>query len=247
MVDETEDYDSDSKDLKEIAELFKNEVNLTYRLVEELYTSKQDEKGLEEKDSQKFFEMALVYLMRYLEIFNREFFIKLLTLRPRIMMKTQKSTTDQKKLLISYEVSKKDRKKNKLLISYKEILEYLIHGDPDEFIPSLMAKKIYNEIFSYEKMGFEIFIKKLLDQHLDLDFTNESKNRNLEFGISLQNYKEYRNKIVHGKHRLSLKEKEFSVMELETLIIEYIRLVEELVYPKYFKKRLRESELKDWN
>ena len=35
---------------------------------------------------------------------------------------------------------------------------------------------------------------------------------------------------------MSLKDKEYSVLELRDLIIEYIRLMEELLYPNYFKK-----------
>ena len=51
---------------------------------------------------QKFYEMAIVYLMRYLEIFNRDFFIKLFTLKPEIMIIPQQSKKDQEKLIISY-------------------------------------------------------------------------------------------------------------------------------------------------
>lgn len=225
MDDNKEIYTDDLKDLKEIAELFKSEIDRTYRLVEEFYATKKENKGIEAQDLRKFYEMAIVYLMRYLEIFNRDFFIKFFALRPEMMTKPQKSKKDQEKLIISYD----------------DVLENYVHGDPLEEIPRIMAERMYNEIFSYEKMDFAIFIKKLLDDYLDLDFTNECKKRRLEFGILLQRYKKYRNVIVHGKDRLSLKDEKFSVMELEKLIIEYIRLVEELVYPNYFKK----SEVKD--
>lgn len=169
--------------------------------------------------------MALVYLMRYLEIFNHDFFIKFFTLRPVTMTKPQKAKKDQEKLVISYD----------------DVLENYVHGDPLEEIPRIMSEKMYNEIFSYEKMPYDKFIKKLLDDYLDLGFTSECKKGGFEFGITLQSYKKYRNAIVHGRERLSLKDKKFSIMELETLIIEYIRLVEELIYPNYFKK----SEIQD--
>lgn len=223
MVDDKNDYSLDLKSLRDIAELFKKEVNETYRLVEELYTISQEQSSFEERKYQQFFDMAMVYLMRYLEIFNRKFFIELLTLRPKIMMKSQKSEKDN----------------SKLNLSYKEILKDLIHGDPFDEIPRIMAGRMYTKIFSYDRMNFDIFIKKLLDDYLELDFTNESIRRRLELKFSLQSYKKYRNSIVHGTEKFSLKEEneqKFSVMELETLIIEYIRLVEELVYPKYFKK-----------
>ncbi len=158
--------------------------------------------------------------MRYLEIFNRDFFIKFFSLRPEIMNKPQKVKEDQKKLVISYD----------------DVLENYVHGDYFNEIPRIMAERMYKKIFNYEKMPFDQFIKKLLDDYLDLGFTIESKKRGLEFGIILQSYKKYRNAIVHGKERLSLKDKKFSIMELENLIIEYIRLVEELIYPNYFKK-----------
>ncbi len=158
--------------------------------------------------------------MRYLEIFNRDFFIKFFSLRPEIMNRPQKAIKDQKKLVISYD----------------DVLKNYAHGDYYEEIPRIMSEKMYNEIFSYEKMPYDKFIKKLLDDYLDLGFTIECKKRGLEFGSNLQNYKKYRNAIVHGKERLSLKDKKFSVMELENLIIEYIRLVEELIYPNFFKK-----------
>jgi len=122
------------------------------------------------------------------------------------------------------------------MISYNEILELYVHGDPEEQIPRIMAEKMYKEIFSYDKMDFGLFIKKLLDDYLDINFSNECKRRNLEIGSTLQNYKRIRNAIIHGKDQLSLKIKEFSVMKLKNLIIEYIRLVEELMYPNYFKK-----------
>lgn len=220
MDDDKEIYTDNLKDLKKVAELFKREINRTYKLVEVFYATQQENKEIESRDLQKFYEMAIVYLMRYLEIFNREFFIKFFFLSPEIMIKEQKSKKDQEKLVISYD----------------EMLENYLHGDPYDEIPRAMAERMYNKIFNYEKMSFDNFIKKLLDDYLDLDFTSECKKRGLELGILLQRYKKYRNAIVHGKERLSLKDKKFSVMELETLIIEYIRLVEELVYPKYFKK-----------
>lgn len=39
MDDEKDIFTEDLKDLKEIAELFKGEINRTYRIVEEFYTA----------------------------------------------------------------------------------------------------------------------------------------------------------------------------------------------------------------
>ena len=220
MDDKNSFYINDIRSLKEIAENFKNEVLRFYALTEEIEFNIRGIENITKQDIEMFYEMALVYLIRYLELFNRDFFIAFFVLRPHIMLKPQHNKKDQEKLLLSYD----------------NILETYIRGDPDDLIAKIMTERFYNEIFSYEKMPFNIFIKKLLDDYLELNFTNECKNRNLEFGDTLQNYKKYRNLIVHGNERLKFKGNKFSVSELNHLILEYIRLVEELIYPKYFKK-----------
>ncbi|MFW9874946.1 MAG: hypothetical protein ACFFG0_17705 [Candidatus Thorarchaeota archaeon] len=213
-------YSDDLKELKKIADIFKTEIERTYKLVEEFYSSLQDNEGIKAQDLEKLVEMAVVYLMRYIEIFNRDFFVEFFTLRPMMMVKSLDSKKDE----------------GKLKISYYEILEDYIHGDPLDRVPRIMAEKMYNEIFSYEKFEFAQFIKKLLNDFLELDFSNECKIRRFDFSIALQNYKKFRNAIIHGNDKLGLRQNEYSAMELKTLIIEYIRLVEELIYPKYFKK-----------
>jgi len=59
--------------LKAIAEKFRNEINKTNSVIEEIY--------LEIVEKQLILKMGLVYLMPYLEGFNREYFLRFLYTR----------------------------------------------------------------------------------------------------------------------------------------------------------------------
>ena len=197
--------------LKAIAEKFRNEINKTNSVIEEIYLEIKEKQA-----SELISKMGLVYLMTYLEGFNREFFIEFLSINPPLMAKDLKNKNDQKKLTLNY----------------RDLIGEL-HGYDEDFTKN-MAIKMYNEVFNYERMKIDMFISKFLDGFLELDFQNEIKNRSVEINV-LKEYREIRNSIVHYK-RIDYKEV-ISFGKLQKAIIGYIFLVEELIYNHYYPKK----------
>ena len=196
--------------LKAIAEKFRNEINKTNSVIEEIFLEIKEKQA-----SELIIKMGLVYLMTYLEGFNREFFIEFLSIIPHLMAKDLKNKKEQKKLTMNF----------------KELIGEL-HGYDDDLSKN-MAFKMYEEVFNYERMKIDMFISKFLDGFLELDFQNESKNRNIEINV-LKEYREIRNSIVHYK-RIDYKEA-ISFEKLQKAILGYIFLVEELIYNHYYPK-----------
>lgn len=196
--------------LKAIAEKFRNEINKTNSVIEEIFLEIKEKQA-----SELIIKMGLVYLMTYLEGFNHEFFIEFLSINPPLMAKELKNKNDQKKLTLNF----------------RDLIDEL-HGYDEDFTKN-MAIKMYNEVFSYERMKIDMFISKFLDGFLELDFQNESKNRNIEIKV-LKEYREIRNSIVHYK-RIDYKEA-ISFEKLQKAILGYIYLAEELIYNHYYPK-----------
>lgn len=195
--------------LKAIAEKYRNEISMTSSVIEEIYL-----KIKEKQANELIIKMGLVYLMTYLEGFNREFFIELLSIIPHLMAKDIKNKKEQKKLTLNY----------------KELIGELYGYDED--LPKNMAIKMYNEVFNYERMSIDAFVSKFLDGFLEIDFQNEIKNRKIDINV-LKEYREIRNAIVHHK-RIDYKGK-LSFTKLQNAILEYIFLAEELIYNHYFQ------------
>ena len=63
--------------LKAIAEKFRNEINKTNSVIEEIFLEIKEKQA-----SELIIKMGLVYLMTYLEGFNREFLIEFLSINP---------------------------------------------------------------------------------------------------------------------------------------------------------------------
>ncbi len=203
-------------ELESIAEKFKNEISTTNSVIEEIYLK------IEEKDSIDLIKkMGLVYLMTYLEAFNRKFFIKFLSINPPVMAKSLKNKKDQKKLTMEY----------------KDIV-YDFY-DEEGFLQKYMAKKMYNEVFDYYRLNIDVFISKFLDDFLELDFQNESQKRNIDIKM-LKEFRKIRNSIVHYK-TINLKE-EINFKKCHNTVMDYITLVEELIFNKYYPQQ----ELVDW-
>lgn len=195
--------------LKAIAEKYRNEISMTSSVIEEIYL-----KIKEKQANELIIKMGLVYLMTYLEGFNREFFIEFLSIIPHLMAKDLKNKKEQKKLTLNY----------------KELIGELYGYDED--LPKNMAIKMYNEVFNYERMSIDAFVSKFLDGFLEIDFQNEIKNRKIDINV-LKEYREIRNAIVHHK-RIDYKGK-LSFTKLQNAILEYIFLAEELIYNHYFQ------------
>lgn len=205
-------YEEDEyKKLKSIAESFRNEIHRTSSVFDEVYLTLGEKKATKE-DIALIIKMGIVYLMTYLEGFNREYFIQFFVDNPFVMSKELKNKKDQEKLKMSY--------------------SEIINPD-DEWLLNQMAKKMYNEIFDYHRLSIKIFIKKFLDDYLELDFQNECQKRGIDILI-LQKYRDLRNAIVHYKE-LDIKEKDrISFSHCRDIILEYIILIEELTLNKYF-------------
>lgn len=203
--------------LKAIAEKYRNEISMTSSVIEEIYL-----KIKEKQANELITKMGLVYLMTYLEGFNREFFIEFLSIIPHLMAKDLKNKKEQKKLTLNY----------------KELIGELYGYD--DGLSKNMAIKMYNEVFNYERMKIDMFISKFLDGFLEIDFQNEIKNRKIDINV-LKEYREIRNAIVHHK-RIDYKGK-LSFTKLQNAILEYIFLVEELIYNHYFQIEHHQYEI----
>ena len=199
-------------DLKSIAEKFRNEINSTNSIIEEIYLKIEEKNAID-----LILKMGLVYLMTYLEAFNRDYFIKFLSINPSVMATQLKSKKEQERLKMDYIDIIED------IYDYNGITLY-----------ENMAKKLYNEIFDYYRLNIDIFISKFLDDFLELDFKIESQKRNIDINV-LKNYRDIRNSIVHYKS-LNIKE-DMSFKNCLNVILDYITLVEELIYNKYYPER----------
>jgi len=83
--------------LKTIAEKFRDEIKRIDSVISEINLNLEEIKAIE-----LISRMGFVYLMTYLEAFNREYFIKFFSENPHIMAKPLKNKKDQKKLVMEY-------------------------------------------------------------------------------------------------------------------------------------------------
>jgi len=97
-----------------------------------------------------------------------------------------------------------------------------------------MAVKLYNEVFDYYTLDINTFISKLLEVFLELDFHNESQRHEIDINM-LKRFRDIRNSIIHYKE-VNFKE-DISFRKCHNIIIEYITLVEELIYNKYYPQQ----------
>ena len=162
--------------LKAIAEKFRNEIKRIDSVLSEIHLSLEEENSIE-----LISRMGFVYLMTYLEAFNREYFIKFFSDKPHVMAKPVKSPKDQKKLVMEY----------------KDMIEE-IYGYEESDLAELMADKMYDKIFDYHKMGLNKFITKLLEEFLELDFHHENQKYGIDIEM-LKRFRDIRNSIIHDK------------------------------------------------
>lgn len=165
--------------------------------------------------------MGIIYQLSYLEAFNHDFFRELFYSEPQgIISKSFRSKKDQEKLVMSF----------------REIIEEDYAPNNKVILLVKMAEKMYSEIFDYGAMPFPEFIKKLLDSFLELNFTKSAQEKNLNFE-KIQDFRDYRNEIVHRKsEKKEVQDKEFYNLELTELLINYINLIKELVISKFYKE-----------
>lgn len=145
--------------LKAIAEKFRDEIKRIDSVLSEIHLSLEEENAVE-----LISRMGFVYLMTYLEAFNREYFIKFFSDKPHIMAKPVKNKKDQKKLVMDY----------------KDLIEE-IYGYEESDLTEKMAEKLYDKIFDYHSVDINTFITKLLEGFLELDFHRE----NQKYGIDI--------------------------------------------------------------
>ena len=134
--------------------------------------------------------------------------------------------------ILAKEVKKK-KDQVKLTMTFEEIIKSS-HDDSYESLEP-MAEKMYNEIFDLYKIGLEHFIIKLLDPFLELGFSQEYRNRNIDID-KIQEFKDYRNAVVHRKKDAKEIKEDYNIFTLKELLLKYINLLEELVIKKYYKK-----------
>ena len=199
--------------LKTIAEKFRDEIKRIDSVLSEIHLSLEEENAIE-----LISRMGLVYLMTYLEAFNREYFIKFFSDKPHIMAKQVENPKDQKKLVMEY----------------KDLIEE-IYGYEESDLTEKMAEKLYDKIFDYHRVDINTFITKLLEGFLELDFHRE----NQKYGIDIEMLKRFRairNSIIHYKED-NFKE-DISFRKCHNIIVKYISLVEELIYNKYYPPQI---------
>lgn len=197
--------------LKTIAEKFRDEIKRIDSVISEINLNLEEKRAIE-----LISRMGFVYLMTYLEAFNREFFTKFFSENPHIMAKSLNNKKDQKKLVMEY----------------KDLVEEIYGIESD--LSEKMAVKLYNEVFNYYSLDINTFISKLLEGFLELDFHNESERHGIDINI-LKRFRDIRNSIIHYKE-IDFKE-DISFRKCHNIIIEYITLVEELIYNKYYSQK----------